>query len=227
MAMKVPELGLTKRAMIDKANTRTVIIAAVAAFVVMFSLVASKALFSQMVYQNKVITAKKKTLKQLNQNIAARDDLVKSYQSFVSTSQNLIGGSPSGAGDRDGDNAKIILDALPSKYDFPALTSSLEKLAASQGLSIESITGTDDEVAQSAQQSGTVPTPIALDFQIAVKGAYPQIQSFSEILEKSIRPIQVQKVSVVSTDGSVTATITGQTFYQPEKKLEVRTKVIK
>ncbi len=227
MAMKIPNTaGMTKRALIDKANTTTVIAAAVAAFLVVFSLVSSHALLSKAMYQNRVISTKKNTLEQLNKNLAARDDLVKSYEAFVSTSQNIIGGNPAGSGDRDGDNAKIILDALPSKYDFPALASSLEKLATTQGLQIESIVGTDDEVAQAEQQSAA-PTPIAMDFQLSVRGAYQQIQGLSEVFEKSIRPIQVQKMTVNSNDGTVTATITAQTFYQPEKKLELRKKVVK
>lgn len=228
MATKIPNTaGLTKRALIDKANTTTVIAAAVASFLVVFSLVASRALFSQAMYQNRVITAKKATLKQLDANLAARDDLVSSYEAFVSTSQNIIGGNPSGTGDRDGDNAKIILDALPSKYDFPALASSLEKLATSQGLQIDGIVGTDDEVAQSGEQNAAAPAPVPMDFQLGVKGAYQQVQSLTEVFEKSIRPIQVQKLTLNSSEGNVNASITAQTFYQPEKKLELRKKVVK
>jgi len=228
MALKTPNTaGLTKRALIDKANTTTVIAAAVAAFLVVFSVVASRALFSQAMYQNRVITAKKDTLHQLDENLAARDDLVKSYEAFVSTSQNVIGGNPAGTGDRDGDNAKIVLDALPSKYDFPALASSLEKLATNQGLQIEGIIGTDDEVAQSGGQSAAAPQPVPMDFQLTVKGAYQQVQGLTEVFEKSIRPIQMQKLTINSSEGNVTAGITAQTYYQPEKKLELRKKVVK
>lgn len=217
---------LTKRSLIDKANTTTFIAAAVAAFVVMFSLVACRALFNQATYQNRVISEKKKTLKQLDANLVARDDLVKSYEGFVSTSQNVIGGNPAGTGERDGDNAKIVLDALPSKYDFPALTASLEKLALAQGLSIESITGTDDEVAQQSQQSSSSPSPVPIQFQVVVRGGYPQVQALVESFQRSIRPIQVQKFSITGGNGSVTATIDAQTFYQPEKKLELTKKAV-
>lgn len=218
---------LTKRSLIDKANTTTLIAAGVAAFVLVFSLVACKALLSQAGYQNRVISEKKKTLKQVETNLVARDDLVKSYDAFVGTSQNVIGGNPSGTGDRDGDNAKIILDALPSKYDFPALTASLEKLAVAQGLSIESINGTDDEIAQQAQSSSPTPTTVPIQFQMVVKGGYPQVQGLIDSFDKSIRPIQIQKLSISGNNGSVTASIDAQTFYQPEKKLELTKKVVK
>jgi hypothetical protein len=228
MAAKLPNTaGLTKRALIDKANTTTVAAAAIAAFLVVFCLVSGRALLSQAMYQNRVISAKKDTLKQLNKNLEARDDLVKSYEAFVGTSQNVIGGNPSGSGDRDGDNAKIVLDALPSKYDFPALASSLEKLAGTQGLQLDTIVGTDDEVAQAGNETNATPVPVPMDFEVTVKGAYQQVQGLTETFEKSIRPIQVQKIVMNSTEGNVSATITAQTFYQPEKKLELRKKVVK
>jgi hypothetical protein len=217
---------LTKRSLINKANTTTLIAAGVAAFIVVFSLVACRTLFGQATYQNRVIGEKKKTLAQINANLDARDDLVKSYNAFISTSQNIIGGNPAGTGDRDGDNAKIILDALPSKYDFPALTASLEKLSLAQGLTIENITGTDDEVAQKAQQSSTQPVQVPIAFQLVVKGGYPQVQGLIDSFDRSIRPVQVQKISITGSNGGVTANIDGQTFYQPEKKLELTKKVV-
>jgi Tfp pilus assembly protein PilO len=217
----------SKRELINKANTTTLIAAGIAAFLVVFSLVSSKSLLSQAGYQNRVISEKKKTLKQLNSNIKARDTLVDSYEAFENTSSNIIEGNSNGTGDRDGDNAKIVLDALPSKYDFPALTASLEKLATGQGLAIESFTGSDDEVAQSTQQSSASPTPVDMAFEMKVTGGYPQLQSFISVLEHSIRPIQIQKLSVLSTDKGISEEITGKTFYQPEKVLELKAKVVK
>src|ERR1039458_7758761 len=152
----------TKRLMIDKTNSAIVVITAVAAFVVVFSLIASKTLISQAAYQNRIISAKKVAVSQLKANKLASDHLVASYAAFVGTPQNMLGGSPNGTGAQDGDNAKLILDSLPSKYDFPALVSSLEKLLTSQNLQVQSITGTDDEIAQSSNQSSSKPVPIAM-----------------------------------------------------------------
>lgn len=219
--------ALTKRALIDKANSTTIIAAGLATFIVVFSLVASRSLFNQMTYQNRVITEKKKTLNQLKENLEARDDLVKAYEVFEGGSQNIIGGNAAGgASDKDGSNSKIVLDALPSKYDFPALTASLEKFASKHSVEIESIVGTDDEVAQSGQQSSSSPEPIPIDFQVSVRGGYPQIQSFIKTFELSIRPMQVSSVEISAGSGAVSATIKAQTFYQPEKNLDLRKKVV-
>src|SRR5574338_279847 len=108
----------TKRILIDKANSTIVLAVGIAAFLTVFSMVSSKALLSRRAYQSKVIELQEKARDQLNAN----------YQAFVDRPENIIQGSSTGKGERDGDNAKIVLDALPSVYDFPGLTSSLEKI---------------------------------------------------------------------------------------------------
>lgn len=221
--------SFTKRALISKANSTMVMATGIAAFVFVFSGVASKALFSQATYQNKVISQKKKALATLKSDINAVDSLKESYRAFVGTPRNVLGGNPQGAGDQDGDNAKIVLDALPSKYDFPALTTSLEKLITAQGLEIQSISGTDDELQQQSNQSSTTPQPIAVPFQVRVSGPYAGIKGLLDVFERSIRPIQVQKIEIDSAaqGGTMVAIIDAQTFYQPEKSLNIKTEVVR
>jgi hypothetical protein len=215
-----------KHSLISKANTTIVVTTAVAGFLVVFTLVASISLVGQLKYQNHVITAKKQAVKQLKTDISATNNLVTSYKAFVSTSQNVLGGNPKGNGPTDGDNGKIILDALPSAYDFPALATSLEKLLTSQNVKIQSIAGTDDEVAQSGSTSAT-PTPVAIPVQFTVTGDYQSIQGVVNVLEHSIRPFQVQTMDVTGDQGSLTLTITAQTYYQPAKNLQITSKVVK
>lgn len=218
--------SFTKRALITKANSTMVITTGIAAFIVVFSAVASKALISQASYQNRVIAVKKQALATLESDLSARDSLVTSYKTFVGTPQNVLGGNPDGTGDQDGDNAKIILDSLPSKYDFPALATSLEKLISSQGLVIIGISGTDEEITQAVNQSEVEPQPIAMPFQLQVGGSYESIKNLVDVFRRSIRPFQVQKIEISGDEGSMTATIDAQTFYQPEKSLNIRSEVV-
>lgn len=217
----------TKRVLIDKTNSSIVAITAIAAFVVVFALVASKTLISQAAYQNRVISAKKTAVSQLKTDIQATDSLAAAYKAFVGTSQNVLGGNPKGNGGQDGDNAKIALDALPSKYDFPALATSLEKLLTSQNVQIQSITGTDEEVTQSSDQSSPTPKPIAMPFQISVTGNYQSIQNLIDAFGRSIRPFQIQTMQLSGDQKNMTLTLTAQTFYQPEKVLNITTEVVK
>ena len=215
-----------KRQLINKANGRIVAVTSAASFVVIFCLVGSYTLMGQLAYQNRVIGAKKEALSQLNQDIATTKELVKQYQAFVSGPVNVLGGSPSGVNGQDGDNAKIVLDALPSKYDFPALVTSLEKILKGQGVQIESIGGTDDEIAQGSSSSSN-PQPVPVPFQFSVAGDYGKIKKVVSSLEKSIRPIQIQTMQLAGSEQKMTLTINAQTYYQPEKNLNIRTEVVK
>lgn len=220
---KKPLLG--KKAQILQANNIAVIWACVAAFVLAFTAISAYKLIGQIAYQNKVLGAKKTALNQLDANLAARDDLVKAYQVFNGGAQNAIGGNPAGTGERDGNNAKIMLDALPSVYDFPQLATSIESLAVSQNVIITSMTGVDDQVTQSQQMGSAQPQAVAMPFTVAVEGPYAQVQSFVRSLELSIRPIKVTAASFTSGDGKVTAAITAESQYQPARKFQVEKKV--
>lgn len=213
----------TKRLLIDKTNRRIVIFVAIASFITVFSLVASRALLSQRGYQARVTAKKEKAVKQLKDNVDAVSTLKTSYTTFVGSSENVLGGNPSGQGDKDGDNAKIILDALPSKYDFPALAASLEKVLTSstQSLKIIGISGTDQEVAESSNTSSSAPVPVPMPFQVSVGGNYAAMQILITTLEKSIRPIQIQRLSFTGSDDKLVLSITAQSFYQPAKTLSI------
>lgn len=217
------DLKLTsKKSQIDKAQAMSVSIVAVAVFVAVFSLVSTKSLWTQRSYQARVIDKKRIADKQLKDNVTSVQDLVQSYQQFVGATTNIIGGNPAGTGEKDGDNARLILDALPSKYDFPALTTSLEKVITDKGLKIESITGTDDEVNQAAAKSEAEPQPVAMPFQISVTGSYASVQDVLTSLEKSIRPFKSKKLVLKSGTGAITLTLDSQTYFMPQRSLDIR-----
>jgi hypothetical protein len=215
----------TKRLEIDKANSTMLIAVAIAAFVVVFSLVASKALLDQRAYQSKVIGQKKQALRQLKTNTEEVKKLETAYKEFASSQQNVLGGNAAGNGDKDGENPRIILDALPSKYDFPALTTSFEKLFGQYKLT--AITGTDDEVTQGASQAAGIPQPVEMPFSITVDTAPQSMKQFLQLFELSIRPFQVDKVTMKGGADSFTITVNGKTYFQPEKTFSVRQEPVK
>jgi hypothetical protein len=220
----------TKRLQISKANATVSLVVAASAFVTIFSLVSIRALVIKRSYQAKVISEKEKAAKQLKDNIKAVDSLVVSYKEFIGRPSNIIGGSTAdnvGAlSDRDGDNAKITLDALPSKYDFPALTTSLEKLVLQKNFKIRSIEGTDDEITQQKVTDQTSPNPVEIPFKLTVSGNYDPLQDLITTLERSIRPIQAVSLTFNASGGSneVDVELNAKTFYLPEKSLNITTK---
>lgn len=217
----------TKRVLINQANKTLVIATATAAFLVVFSLFASKALLSQRAYQAKVIGGKEKAVKQLKTNIDSVSKLVSSYQDFVSPATNVLGGISNGNGDKDGDNAKIILDALPSKYDFPALATSLEKIIKKDGSSVNGIVGKDDEVNQSQQAAQSVPLPIEMPFQLNLNASFDGVKTLISSLENSIRPFQINKLELSGADSNLTVSIDAKTYYLPEKTLNIQKEIVK
>lgn len=236
----------TKRLLISKANSTMVIAVGVAAFLTAFSLVASRSLLIRRSYQSRVIAAQEKARDQLEENIEAVDTLEASYQGFISRKPNLIGGDPTGNGEQDGDNAKIVLDALPSKYDFPALATSVEKILSDRQYSILSIGGTDDEANQNASGdseaaggetapplSATVVGPsvgnaVEMPFELTAKGNYDSIIDLLGVFQRSIRPLYIQTLSLDSQgeDSGVQLTIQAKSYFQPEKKLEIKYEVV-
>ena len=223
---KTARLAGTKRLLIDKANATMLVTIAIASFIVTFSLVGSKTLIGQSAYQSRVIKEKTKALTTLQQNNANVVTLVKSYQSFASEPTNILDGNPAGTGPKDGDNPKIVLDALPSKYDFPALISSQEKLLKDGGYKIEAIGGNDDELAQQSASSDS-PAPVAIPYPVTVTTNYSGAQNMLLLLERSIRPIYVTQLSIAAASEQLRLTVSAKTFYQPEKTLKITTKVVK
>lgn len=217
----------TKRLLIDQANATMVAMIAIASFVTIFSLVASKALLDQRAHQSRVIAVKEQAKRQLVSDLSQVGNLTAAYSAFVQAPQNAIGGSPSGQGDKDGDNALIVLDALPSQYDFPALATSIEKLLTNSNFKINSISGSDDEIAQSKNDTSANPVPVEMPFKIDVTSDYGSIQSLIGTFEHSIRPFYVQKLSFSGKDSSIELNMTAKTYYQPEKNLNITTKDIK
>lgn len=216
-----------KRSLIEKSNTTIVVVTSTACFIFVFCVVASLSLFDQLGYQNRVINAEKSGLKQLVSDVQSSKRLESSYSAFTSTSTNIIGGNPTGTGPQDGNNTKIVLDALPSNYDYPALATSLETILTNQSVQIESISGTDENATQSSNQSNSNPTPQAMPFQVVVVGDYAAIQRVVTAFEASIRPFQIETFELAGNQSQLTMTIGAQTYWQPAKNLNVRTEVVR
>lgn len=220
--------GSMKRLAISKASAQIVAIAGIAGFITVFSLVASQALWAQNSYLSRVAGQKSKADKQLQDNLDASDKLVSAYTKFVSQPVNALGGDPKGSTVKDGDNGTIVLDALPRTYDFPALTASIQKILTDLNLKVTSIAGTDDEVAQQTAASSPTPQPVPMNFSFIVAGAnYKSVQAVIDAMQRSIRPIQIDSLSMDGSNSNMQLTVMAHTFYQPPKSLNIKLQVVK
>src|SRR3990167_8406620 len=135
-----------KSSQIDKSQKRLIILVSVSTVVTIFCLVSTKALLDYAGYHRHELAAKRAVIKQLEANIATANTLESQYQSFNSVNPNFIGGKNTtdpNTSPPDGDNARLVLDALPSKYDFPALISSVSKILTNAGIASPGIAASD------------------------------------------------------------------------------------
>lgn len=226
--MKTPQIS-TKRVAISKANAQMVVFVAVAAAVAVFCLVASRAVLNQNIYRSKVVKQKTIAHKQLQENIKTFSQLQSAYKIFDGAPQNIIGGtSNADGGNNSGSNSKIILDALPSTYDFPALTSSLEKILKDGNLKVKGIGGTDDQLAQQTNVASVNPVAVPIPFSFSVDEAdYSSVQALITKLQSSVRPIQIDTMKLDGPASKMQLQIGAHTFYQPGKTVNITKEVVK
>jgi hypothetical protein len=220
-----------KHVQINKANNMMNIVVAVASFVIIFSLISAKALLSQSSYQHKAISQKNKAVKQLKANVSAANTLKNQYDVFEQANPNIIGGiggSTPGEGPSDGDNARIVLDALPSQYDFPALTSSLEKIVTNVNVSIQGISGTDaGDAVNTGGSSGSTSQATPIAFSVSVGSGYDGTLALIKDFERSIRPFDISNISLSGNASNMSLSVQASTYYQTGVSLKIDEKELR
>lgn len=225
------QLTSKKEIVLDKDQSSLLTMVTVAVIVIVFSLVSSKALLGQAAYQRRVINARHLSNSQIQQSIQKAGTLVEQYNSVFEApnATNVLGGkndSSSGAVPPNVDNGRLVLDALPTTYDYPALLTSIQKVLTDSGIGAPSINGSDQSTqVSSAPTSNPQPQPIQLT--ISGTASYQEVQSLVTNLEKSIRPFDITKLTLSGNESSMVVTLKVTTYYQPAKSLLVNGKEIR
>ncbi|MBX4199443.1 hypothetical protein KW789_00950 [Candidatus Saccharibacteria bacterium] len=229
--MKVNAKLNTKALQISATQSRIIGVVVLATIITVFSLVSTKALVNKGLYQRRVINARHNSANKLDDAIKNANTLVTQYNNvFVGNdAQNVLGGkntSDDSAVPPDGNNGRIVLDALPTTYDFPALLTSMAKILTNAGINTPSIGGTD--------QAGTItnepspnPQPANIDLTISGTGNYTAAVKFINDLQRSIRPIDITSLRLDGSESSLTININLTTYYQPAKTILLSGKEIK
>jgi len=215
-----------KHLQINKTNNFVLMVVAITSIVTVFSLVSIKELLSQSSYHKKVLSEKRKAVSQLKTNLDAVKGLMTQYDVFAQGNPNLIGGQ-GGPGSPEGDNAKIVLDALPSQYDFPALISSLEKIVKNVNVAPQSISGTDQDQGSDTVVSSGTPSSISMPFSVEVLSSYAGTLALVSDFERSIRPIDITSLELSGSADNMHMTLQATTYYQPAVKFDVGQKEVR
>ncbi len=117
-----------------------------------------------------------------------------------------------------------MLDSLPSQYDLPGHVSSLENILLQGGYSIKNIGGTETPEGEDAAPAEGSALEIAVP--MAVNVSYEAAQTLLTTLEKSIRPIYIDKIDILASDSGIEMTLSTRTFYQPEKTYSVEKQAV-
>lgn len=215
------EMPKFKSSQMDKSQKRLIILVSLSTIVTIFCLVSTKALLSYASYHRHELSAKRAVIKQLEANIATANLLGSQYQNFNSVNPNFIDGkntSDPNSSPPDGDNARLVLDALPSKYDFPALISSVSKILTNDGVASPGIAGSDLSASTSAASSVN-PLPIEIPLSINGLVSYSGAQNLIRDLERSIRPFNVTTLDFGGTNSTISISAGLSTYFQPAKIL--------
>jgi hypothetical protein len=219
-----------KHLQIDKAQTVMFIAVGVAVAITMFCLISAKSLLSQGIYQHKVISQRQTALKKLDNDASNAKTLVDQYNNVFEGSDaiNVIGGrntKDTNAVPPDGDNARIVLDSLPTSFDFPALLTSLAKLTADSGVSNPQVNGSDDPAATAPPSAS--PAPLSITLSANATGNYSTVKKLVNDFERSVRPFDVTNFTLSGDSNNMNISLQLTTYYQPATTFAVQTKAVK
>lgn len=222
--------GLRKRQQISKAGKTVFLWVAGASVIVGFCLVGGWFLLQKGMYNAKVLGEKSKTLSALEHNNRSVNELKDNIRALNTNAQ-------LGALRVNDDRAvQVVLDALPADANSLALGASLQnKLLAGEGVTVESLsvtpvsgvesssdsTGTADELTTNDDSTTTV------SFSAVVSGDAAVLKQVLERLERSIRAINLTRLTLESSGSKLTLTIQGHAYYEPAKSVELQEKVVR
>ena len=223
---------LGKKTQIISINNLRVISTSIAVFIVIFCFFAIKSLYSEGQYQNRVIAAQKKTLDVLNSDLSSVKNIESAYKAFNSNlEQNIIGGNTTVTTGNNGDNSKIILDALPTNIDVPAWSLNLNNLNLLLGQPPSFITLDPKSVAidQAIVSPSFKPVPIPIALAGSFASNPDNIGNIFDSIYKSIIPIKIISVSITASSAGKPSliTFTGSSNYQAPYKFSTSTEIVK
>jgi len=224
--------AIRKRTQIANTNRMMFIWVAGVSILFGFSVVGVMFLTQMLLFNEKVLSEKSRTVSTLDTNNANIPELEKNVR-ILNSNQALI----SSKSKSDDQAIQVILDALPSDVNSDALGASLQVklLSGIDGLvlnslvvnpvaGIESLDTTDSIVDAS---SATSISGNVIDFTISVNGDETALKKVLLNLESSIRTIDIINLKIESQGKSLMLKIQGRGFYEPERVVELTDKTVK
>lgn len=231
--MAAPEAGIRKRQQISNANrTMFVWVAAVSA-VVGIAIVGSVLLYQKAAFNERVLSLKDKTVSTLRENNKVVPDLEDKIRQ-MNTNQAL----KDVMGPNQTQPIRVVLDALPSEANSPALGSSLQtKFLNDPALRIESLTvdpvvGVESQTSSNVKDASSTASTNAneITFRFAVSVDINNANALKELLqrlERSIRAVDITSLKIEAQSNRLLLSVEGRAFYEPAKTVQLQEQAVK
>jgi hypothetical protein len=237
--MAVQDIAIRKRQQIANANRMMFIWVAAVSAIVGIAIVASLFLLQKAWFNEKVLAEKAQTASTLTDNNKVINNL-KDEVRVLNTNEALKSVMAPG----ETQPIQVVLDALPAEANSSALGSSLqEKFLNENGLTIESlnvdpVAGVESQTntnIQDASRSSSASTTgaasshqISFRFAVSAETSNPTaLKNLLQKLERSVRAIDIQSLTIETQGTRLVLTVEGHAFYEPAKTVELKDKTVK
>lgn len=227
--MKPNDVAIRKRTQISKASRTMFLWIAIASALVGIAVVVSIFLAQKLIFNEKVLAEKQKTVSTLEKN----NKIIPSLQDSIRVLDTNEALKSVKANETD-QTIQVILDALPATANSNALGASLQNklLAGIQGLTIDTlqvdpVIGVETAVDDSTVTAGTEgETENAITFQFKVTGGQDALKQVLTNLERSIRTVEVLSVRIETLGSTQEMTVSARAFYEPKTTLVLTEKKV-
>ena len=226
--------AMRKRQKIESSNKTMFLWVTGMSIVVGFCAVIAWFLIQQIIFQGKVIGERNETVRTLEANNAAVDELRKNVR-VLETDKNLL---ETPKAEPDEKALQIILDALPADANSLALGASLQRkiIGETDGVIVESLevlpTSTEavagSEGEEFYSEDGELQTANAMPFRLVVSANnIESLRSLLDHFERSIRVIDITKLELERSEDKFTLTLEAQAYYEPAVEVKMKKEVVK
>lgn len=229
--MQQKNVAFRKRTQISMANRTMFIWVACVSVVFGVALVASIFLVQILLFNEKVLAEKNKTITTLDLNIKNIEKLESSVKTLnFNESLNSIKAKS------DDQPLQVVLDALPSDVNSLALGASLQRVLLYNipGLSLDKLMVEPVEGIENLKSFGGIVDGFydevsdnIIRFSFSVTGDSGALRKVLQNLENSIRTIKVVSMKIESQNQVGVLTVQARAYYEPMSKVELKDKVIK
>jgi hypothetical protein len=231
--MATPEAGLRKRQQISNANRTMFMWVAAVSAVVGIAIVGSILLYQKAVFNERVLGVKDKTVSTLRENNKVIPELEDKIRQ-MNTNQALT----DAMAPNQTQPIRVVLDALPSEANSPALGSSLQsKFLNDPALKIESLNvdpvlGVESQAQDNVQDASGAAAASAneITFRFSVSVDINNANALKELLqrlERSIRAIDITSLKIEAQSNRLVLSVEGRAFYEPAKTVQLQEETVK